>query len=177
MVCDPKGHWICTGETMSMISFVVAVVDDDSEQGHDWRIRMEANLRQAGMTVIPPDEVEVVDIAIVWGTSSRATARRALEYAALTERGSLFSIWIDPRSLAVFLAGDAEDELRATWARKFVSELQPNVDVSAVECDVIVLSAQALRDGVTTSVGIEFDHGFPRISGSITKQERDLSGS
>jgi hypothetical protein len=158
MVCDPKGHWICTGETMSMISFVVAVVDDDSEQGHDWRIRMEANLRQAGMTVIPPDEVEVVDIAIVWGTSSRATARRALEYAALTERGSLFSI-------------------RATWARKFVSELQPNVDVSAVECDVIVLSALALRDGVTTSVGIEFDHGFPRISGSIAKQERDLSGS
>lgn len=162
---------------MPTISFVVAVIDDDTEQGRDWRVRVEAQLRANGNRVMPAVEIEVADIAIVRGPNTRETARRALEVAAQTERGSLFTVWTDPRSIAVFLAGNADDEMRSTWARRLFGSPRTKIDANALECDVISLSTIALRDGVTSSAGVEFDYGFPRYAGRIPDKERGLPGS
>lgn len=161
--------------SMPLVPFIAAVIDDGSREGQQWRSCLAAGFRQAGMTALEGmEEIDRCDVAIVGGASTRATARRALEVAQRTERGSLFAIWTDARSVAVFLAPAGADPVRPTWLRKLLGEPRDGMDASAVECDVLILSAIAMRDGVETSAKVDPFDGYPRVSGRIVFPESDL---
>ena len=159
---------------MSTVPFVTTIADDGSAEARKWNVAMTAAMRQAGMWVLPLAKIDQCDVVLVSGQSTRSTAARALALAPKTERGALFAVWINPYEVAVFLQPVDGRDPAAVWRRKLLENPLSLIDENALECNVLALATTAMRDGVSTSVRIEYQDAFPRVAGRILHPEQGV---